>query len=86
MNRAQTLRAFGAFAGAYAVLGADAAPAKIVVGPGVSPVTTAQIRLPVNRIYRNKTYKYLTFYIAYGRDGQNRYSVTKMLTAAHMFF
>jgi ABC-type nitrate/sulfonate/bicarbonate transport system substrate-binding protein len=44
VNRAQTLRAFGAFAGAYAVLGADAAPAKIVVGPGVSPDMAAFYR------------------------------------------
>ena len=44
MNRAQTLRAFGAFTGVYAVLGADAAPAKIVVGPGVSPDMAAFYR------------------------------------------
>ncbi len=34
MNRAHALRAFGAFAGPYAVLGADAPLGKIVVGPG----------------------------------------------------
>ncbi len=44
VNRAQAIRAFGAFAGAFAVLGADTTPAKIIVGPGVSPDMAAFYR------------------------------------------
>ena len=44
MNRAHVLRAAGALAGAFATLGADTPPAKIVVGPGVSPDMAAFYR------------------------------------------
>jgi NitT/TauT family transport system substrate-binding protein len=44
VNRAGALRTLGALAGAFATLGAGEPPAKIIVGPGVSPDMAAFYR------------------------------------------